>query len=158
MAGRGYQRFVVEAITRFLTAVAPPAQVVATIRAAQDGAEAGQQLRSRYGMSEQQSEGVLNLSLRRLTSLEARKLQDEADTLNARCGRLRMQITHWLRSLCVFASKKQMCRAAFGHLGKCAQTMRLRDHGRVATSCGLLQARRHRATSAKCANSCQPAC
>jgi len=80
---------VVEAVTRFPTAVAPPAQVVATIRAAQDAAEAGQQLRSQYGMSEQQSEGVLNLSLRRLTSLEARKLQDEADTLNARCGRLR---------------------------------------------------------------------
>lgn len=62
------------------------AQVVATIRAAADGAQAAAQLRSGYGMSGEQAEGVLNLSLRRLTSLEAQKLQDEADTLTARSG------------------------------------------------------------------------
>ena len=61
------------------------AQVVATIRAADDGASAASQLRSLYGMSGEQAEGVLNLSLRRLTSLEARKLQEESDTLTARC-------------------------------------------------------------------------
>jgi DNA gyrase subunit A len=60
------------------------AQVVATIRAADDGASAASQLRSLYGMSGEQAEGVLNLSLRRLTSLEARKLQEESDTLTAR--------------------------------------------------------------------------
>ena len=59
-------------------------QVVATIRAADDGASAASQLRSQYGMSGEQAEGVLNLSLRRLTNLEAQKLQDESDTLTAR--------------------------------------------------------------------------
>lgn len=68
----------------FLLAMNDLDKVVATIRAAADGAQAAAQLRSGYGMSGEQAEGVLNLSLRRLTSLEAQKLQDEADTLTAR--------------------------------------------------------------------------
>ena len=38
-----------------------------------------------FAMSKQQAEGVLNLSLRRLTSLEGKKLQEENDVLSARC-------------------------------------------------------------------------
>ena len=59
-------------------------QVVATIRRADDGAAAAAALQSAFGLSPEQTEGVLNLSLRRLTNLESQKLQAEAATLNSR--------------------------------------------------------------------------
>ena len=46
-------------------------------------------------MSREQSEGVLNLSLRRLTSLEAQNLQSEHDTLIDRYHS-RIDFMHWL--------------------------------------------------------------
>ena len=60
------------------------AQVVATIRQAADGPAAAAALQAAFGLSSGQTEGVLSLSLRRLTSLEVQKLQQEADALNAR--------------------------------------------------------------------------
>lgn len=68
----------------YLSALKTLDEVVATIRAASDGAEAGAQLQSSFGLSEEQAEGVLNLSLRRLTSLEAQRLEQERDELSAR--------------------------------------------------------------------------
>ena len=59
-------------------------QVVKIIRAADDSADASSHLQQSFRMSREQSEGVLNLSLRRLTSLEAQNLQAEHDVLVAR--------------------------------------------------------------------------
>ena len=69
----------------YLAALKKLDEVVATIRAASDGAEAGQQLQASFGLSEEQAEGVLNLSLRRLTSLESQRLESERDELSDRC-------------------------------------------------------------------------
>ena len=55
--------------------------MVRIIRGASDSSEASISLQQSFGMSREQSEGVLNLSLRRLTSLEAQNLQSENDTL-----------------------------------------------------------------------------
>ena len=56
-------------------------QVVKIIRGANDSSEASSSLQQICEMSREQAEGVLNLSLRRLTSLEAQNLQTEHDTL-----------------------------------------------------------------------------
>ena len=61
------------------------AQVVALIRAAEDGGAASTALQEAFQMSKQQAEGVLNISLRRLTSLEAQKLEAEDGSLTLRC-------------------------------------------------------------------------
>lgn len=60
-------------------------QVVEVIRGADDGSAAAEALQSVFGLSPEQTEGVLNLSLRRLTSLETQKLEAESATLNSRC-------------------------------------------------------------------------
>lgn len=59
-------------------------QVVSLIRKAEDSAGASIALQDCFAMSKQQAEGVLNLSLRRLTSLEGKKLQEENDILSDR--------------------------------------------------------------------------
>ena len=64
-------------------------QVVATIRQAADGPAAAEALQAAHGLSPEQTEGVLNLSLRRLTGLETQKLQTEADALTSRWHRCR---------------------------------------------------------------------
>jgi DNA gyrase subunit A len=56
--------------------------VVAAVRAAADGPAARQELCSpRFGLSPEQADAVLALTLRRLTALEAGKLQEEAAAL-----------------------------------------------------------------------------
>ena len=65
----------------FMKAMTDLDQVVKIIRAADDAAAASAQLQQQHGLSAEQAEGVLNLSLRRLTSLEAQKLQEENDKL-----------------------------------------------------------------------------
>ena len=68
----------------FLKAMAALEGVIKVIRAAQDGADASAQLQQGFNLSGDQAEGVLNMSLRRLTSLEAQKLEDEAQKLRDR--------------------------------------------------------------------------
>ena len=48
------------------------------------GAAASEALQQQFSLSKEQAEGVLNMSLRRLTSLEANRLQEESQQLNAR--------------------------------------------------------------------------
>lgn len=56
-----------------------------TIRSAPDAAAASAALQSApFELSKEQAEGVLGLTLRRLTSLEAAKLQEEQATLRAK--------------------------------------------------------------------------
>lgn len=59
-------------------------KVVALIRQAEDSAAASAGLQHACGLSKNQAEAVLNLSLRRLTSLEEQKLQAEDDSLTRR--------------------------------------------------------------------------
>ena len=68
----------------FLKAMAALDRVIRVIRAAQDGADASAQLQQGFNLTSEQAEGVLNMSLRRLTSLEAQKLEDEAQKLRDR--------------------------------------------------------------------------
>ena len=58
--------------------------VVATVRSAPDAAAASSRLMQNHGLSEPQAEAVLAMALRRLTSLEAEKLNREAEELLAK--------------------------------------------------------------------------
>ncbi|KAK9837232.1 hypothetical protein WJX81_000248 [Elliptochloris bilobata] len=62
--------------------------IVAAIRAAQDGPAAAAALRTDFGLSAEQAEAVLGMALRRLTSLEAGKLEAEAVVLAERITEL----------------------------------------------------------------------
>ena len=56
---------------------------VQAVRAASDAAAAKAALAEGFGMTEAQAEGVLSLTLRRLTGLEAQKLGEERGSLVA---------------------------------------------------------------------------
>lgn len=62
--------------------------VVAAIRGASDSEDALQQLQALFGLTQEQAEGVLSLTLRRLTSMEANKLTEEQSTLQAKIADL----------------------------------------------------------------------
>ncbi|GLC46870.1 hypothetical protein PLESTM_001936500 [Pleodorina starrii] len=62
--------------------------VVADVRGAADGAAARGALVARHGLSEEQAEAILGLTLRRLTGLEASKLEAERDELQKTISRL----------------------------------------------------------------------
>lgn len=55
--------------------------VIATIRASKNKADAKQQIIKAYGFSEEQSEAIVNLQLYRLTNTDITELQEEADEL-----------------------------------------------------------------------------
>ncbi len=71
-------------------------RVVASIRAAQDAAGASASLQDQFALSKEQAEAVLNMSLRRLTSLEANKLAQEQAELEARSVVLGLRHSHVL--------------------------------------------------------------
>ena len=48
------------------------------------GAAASELLQQQFNLSKEQAEGVLNMSLRRLTSLETARLKEESQQLQAR--------------------------------------------------------------------------
>jgi DNA gyrase subunit A len=56
-------------------------KVVATIRHAKDTNAAVADLQNQFGFSKEQADGVLALTLRRLTSLEKNKIEDERQSL-----------------------------------------------------------------------------
>jgi len=63
-------------------------EVIATIRAAADAADAQVQLSARFQLSEKQAEAIVNMRLRALTGLEVEKLEAEWRELNAEIARL----------------------------------------------------------------------
>ena len=69
----------------FLSAMSSMDAVVNCIRAAKDGETAMQELQSTFALTKEQAEGVMSLTLRRLTSMENKKLEEEQGTLRARC-------------------------------------------------------------------------
>lgn len=58
--------------------------IIHLIRAAADSAAAKQELMDNYGLSEQQSDAILQMQLRRLTALEAQKIQQEHEELRTK--------------------------------------------------------------------------
>jgi DNA gyrase subunit A len=63
-------------------------EVIEIIRGAADRAEAGASLRSRFELSERQSDAILNMRLGRLTGLEIEKLEEELQEVRAEVRRL----------------------------------------------------------------------
>ncbi|MEB3358064.1 MAG: DNA gyrase subunit A [Synechococcales bacterium] len=63
--------------------------IIELIRAAADAPTARQQLMERYDLSEAQSDAILQMQLRRLTALEAEKILQEHEELQARIADLR---------------------------------------------------------------------
>ncbi len=64
-----------------LTALANLDEIVALLRRAADAATAKQELMATYSLSESQSDGILQMQLRRLTALEAEKIRQEHEAL-----------------------------------------------------------------------------
>jgi len=62
--------------------------IIQLIRRAPDSAAAKQELMDNYGLSEQQSDAILQMQLRRLTALEAQKIQQEHEELRAKISDL----------------------------------------------------------------------
>lgn len=113
-------RDLLKALTRqhlvegFLIAMSDLDKVVATIRKAADGPTAAKALQDAFGLSDGQTEGVLSLSLRRLTGLEAKKLSDEAEELQSRVGDLRDLLQSQERVLQMVESEAQEIADKFG--------------------------------------------
>jgi DNA gyrase subunit A len=63
--------------------------IIDLIRHSADGATARQELIDTYGLSESQADAILQMQLRRLTALEAQKIQQEHDDLQVRITDLR---------------------------------------------------------------------
>lgn len=62
--------------------------IIQLIRRAPDSAAAKQELMDNYGLSEQQADAILQMQLRRLTALEAQKIQQEHEELRAKISDL----------------------------------------------------------------------
>jgi DNA gyrase subunit A len=71
-----------------LAALAHLDAVIALIRAADDSAAAKEGLIANFGLSEQQADAILQMQLRRLTALEADKIQSEHEELMAKIADL----------------------------------------------------------------------
>jgi DNA gyrase subunit A len=72
-----------------LTALANLDAIIALIRHAADTPTAKQELMSTYGLSEPQADAILQMQLRRLTALEAEKIQNEHEELQRQITDLR---------------------------------------------------------------------
>lgn len=68
----------------FVLAMTNLDKVVSIIRGADDSESAMTQLQGTFGLTKEQAEGVMGLTLRRLTSLENKKLEEEQATLRAK--------------------------------------------------------------------------
>lgn len=73
----------------YLIALANMDAIIALIRSAADTPTAKQQLIDRYGLTEIQSDAILQMQLRRLTALETDKIQQEHEELQAKITDLR---------------------------------------------------------------------
>eukprot|EP00803_Ostreobium_quekettii_P010982 evm.model.scf_3691.1 EVM.evm.TU.scf_3691.1 scf_3691:6043-11733(+) len=69
-------------VVGFLAAMNDLDRVIKTIRASKDNADARKNLASAHNFSQAQAEGILGMSLRRLTSMEAEKLTSEERDLS----------------------------------------------------------------------------
>eukprot|EP00897_Mesotaenium_endlicherianum_P000378 jgi/Mesen1/10340/ME000008S10125 len=88
--------------------------VVAAIRGAKDSAAAGAALRQEYGLTEAQTDGVLSMALRRITSLERGKLEEEHRELQAAISDLDDLLLHKKRVLEVVEKEAVAIKKEFG--------------------------------------------
>lgn len=64
-------------------------QIVETIKQSENTKDANTNLQEKYGFSEVQANSILEMTLRRLTNLEAGQLKDELDTLRSKIAELK---------------------------------------------------------------------
>lgn len=88
-------------------------QVIVLIRGAEDTAAAKQGLIDRYGLTETQADGILQMQLRRLTALEADKIQDEHNGLLVKIADLQDILANRDRVLQITREELEAIRADF---------------------------------------------
>ena len=104
-------------------------QVVATVRSAPDAAAASSRLMANHGLSEPQAEAVLAMALRRLTSLEADKLNRESEELLSKITDLESLLHSPERVASTLVEEAAEVAAKFGDDRR--TTLRLGDDGSV---------------------------
>lgn len=112
----------------FLLAMTNMDQVVTTVRAAKDGESAMQELQAVFMLTKEQAQGVLSLTLRRLTSMENKMLEDEQAGLRAKIQDLEDLISRKERILQVV--EEEADKIAERH-GDDRRTSIVRDEGNV---------------------------
>lgn len=89
-------------------------EVIATIRSSRDTASAKSSLMKTFSLSDEQASYILEMPLRRLTSLEVRKLRDEAKELRATIKSLSTLLRSDKRLAGVVAEELDVVAAAYG--------------------------------------------
>ncbi len=97
----------------FLIALGNIDRVIALIRGAADAATAREQLQEEFGLSQAQSDGILQMQLRRLTALEADKIQAEHDDLVAKIADLQDILARRERVLEIINTELEELRTRF---------------------------------------------
>lgn len=88
--------------------------VIAVIRAAADTAIAKSQLIDQFGLSEAQADAILQMQLRRLTALEAQKIQAEHEELQVRIADLQDILANRQRILEIIETEALQIKATHG--------------------------------------------
>ncbi|MBP0001138.1 MAG: DNA topoisomerase (ATP-hydrolyzing) subunit A [Cyanobacteria bacterium SID2] len=101
-------------------------EIVHLIRHSSDTATAKTELAERYNLSEQQADAILQMQLRRLTALEAEKIQKEHDDLQAKIADLRDILARRERILQIIETELQALKATHNTPRR---TTILRDEG-----------------------------
>eukprot|EP00276_Gloeochaete_wittrockiana_P012829 CAMPEP_0184371538 /NCGR_PEP_ID=MMETSP1089-20130417/163456_1 /TAXON_ID=38269 ORGANISM="Gloeochaete wittrockiana, Strain SAG46.84" /NCGR_SAMPLE_ID=MMETSP1089 /ASSEMBLY_ACC=CAM_ASM_000445 /LENGTH=1023 /DNA_ID=CAMNT_0026714309 /DNA_START=107 /DNA_END=3179 /DNA_ORIENTATION=- len=109
--------------------------VVSTIRIANSTAEARTALCEKFSMSEAQANGVLNMQLRRLTSMEAQSVQKEHDTLHQQIEELQSVLSSRENVLTLIKAELVEIKAKFGRPRR-TQIMEIGTNGEVSASEG----------------------
>ena len=89
-------------------------EVIAIIRASDDAASARSQLIARFGLSERQSQAILDMRLRALTALERQKILDELAEVRAQIAELKELLASDAKILEVVVSGLEQIRERFG--------------------------------------------
>ena len=111
-----------------LIALANLDPIIALIRHSADTATAKAELIETYTLSEQQADAILQMQLRRLTALEAEKIQKEHEDLQAKIADLNDILARRERILEIIETEAQELKAKFGTPRR---TEILRDEGEI---------------------------
>jgi DNA gyrase subunit A len=89
-------------------------EIIALIRSSETTAEAREQMMRRFGFSDRQAQGILDMRLRALTALEQQKLQQELEELRAKIGGLKDLLASDERVLAVVIEELEEMVGRFG--------------------------------------------
>ena len=89
--------------------------VIALIRNAQEVEAARQGLMERFGLSQAQAQGILDMQLRRLAALEQQKIREEHQELAQKIGDLEALLADPQKVLAVVAQETRQVREKFGN-------------------------------------------